>query len=1098
MALHVHRAPSTDLLADRLADVLAERVADPFVREVVVVPARGVERWLTQRLSHRLGVGPRGGDGVCAGVEFLHPSSLVALLTGTERTDPWHPDRLVWPVLAVLDEQIDEPWCRPVAVHLGAFHTGVEQELRRNRRYSVARRVAQLYSDYAVQRPQVLSDWQGGNDTDGAGVVLAPDLEWQAELWRQVVARVDAVPPDRRHAETVAALREGRVSPDLPDRLSMFGHTRLATTEIDLLDALAAHREVRLWLPDPSPAAGQRLAEALAGGPVRRRDDTSAELVQHPLLASLGRDSRELVRSLTRVESATEVLPSSEARTDTLLGWLQQDLRHDAASGNPARVLAEHDRSIQVHACHGPARQVEVLREVLVGLLQDDPTLEPRDILVMCPDVEAYAPLIQAGFGLGAEAGVPAVASHPAHRLRVRLADRGLGATNPLLGVAQQLITLSMGRATASELLDLVAAEPVRRRFGFTDNDIEQIANWVQDSGIRWGIDARHRTAFDLDGVAQNTWRRGLDRVLLGVAMADEPECLPVGDTVALDAVGSGAIDLAGRFAELLDRVEAGVDALTASGPAPDWMGALRESVAALTAVPMRGAWMTAQFERELATIAASGSGADEVQIRLADVRWLLERRLEGRPTRSNFRTGTLTVCTMTPMRSVPHRVVCLLGLDDGVFPRGRDVDGDNVLARDPITGEQDRRSEDRQLLLDALMSATQTVVITYSGASEHNGQPRPPAVPVGELLDALDRTTGAPVRDRILVKHPLQPFGEPNFVAGALGGQSPFSFDQISLSGARARRHQHPAPPLATGPLKVDQPTEITLTDLKDFLRNAAKFHLKAHDVGVLWEDNPVRDAIPIDLDALEKWAIGDRMLAAAAAGADPLALIRDELLRGGLPPGVLGETALHGVVDVVQRLVTKAAQDPAVPARSVEVLVEFDSGVVLTGTVPRVHDDVVVVTSYSSQGPKVIAPGWVDVLAVAAATGQPARGLLVARFGKGIRPVELGPVDPEFARAHLETLTSTLRQGAVEALPLPVVTSMTWARNAGRPNQVLAARDKWLGERGSSIPGEAQDAAWALLYPDASVRDLTKAGLDQWAMRVWGPLLPMTGGRW
>ncbi|HNM98433.1 MAG TPA: exodeoxyribonuclease V subunit gamma, partial [Marmoricola sp.] len=195
MALHVHRAPSTDLLADRLADVLAERVADPFVREVVVVPARGVERWLTQRLSHRLGVGPRGGDGVCAGVEFLHPSSLVALLTGTERTDPWHPDRLVWPVLAVLDEQIDEPWCRPVAVHLGAFHTGVEQELRRNRRYSVARRVAQLYSDYAVQRPQVLSDWQGGNDPDGAGVVLAPDLEWQAELWRQVVARVDAVPP---------------------------------------------------------------------------------------------------------------------------------------------------------------------------------------------------------------------------------------------------------------------------------------------------------------------------------------------------------------------------------------------------------------------------------------------------------------------------------------------------------------------------------------------------------------------------------------------------------------------------------------------------------------------------------------------------------------------------------------------------------------------------------------------------------------------------------------------------------------------------------------------------------------------------------------
>ena len=432
MAFHIHRAARTDLLADGLGALLATPLPDVFAEELVVVPARGVERWLSQRLSRFLG---RSGaaDGICAGVSMRSPRSLIAELTGTTDTDPWSPDAMTWPLLEVIDAVLDEPWCRTLATHLGHFTDAEaaradagEAELRRGRRYAVARRIAGLFASYAAQRPQLLADWAVGDHTDGAGQDLDPDLEWQPRLWQALTGRVDADPPDVRHRKTVAALRASAV--DLPPRISLFGHTRLSATDIELLDALSVNHDLHLWLPHPSDT----LWRALSGirGQVPRTEDNSHHHAGHPLLATLGRDVRELQRCLPTGRDDDGVPgnlsgPAGVASPATLLGWLQSDL--DANAVRPGtRVLAADDRSVQVHSCHGPARQIDVLREVLLGLLADDPTLEPRDILVMCPDIESYAPLIVAGFGLGDV--VPG--GHPAHRLRVRLADRALTQTN--------------------------------------------------------------------------------------------------------------------------------------------------------------------------------------------------------------------------------------------------------------------------------------------------------------------------------------------------------------------------------------------------------------------------------------------------------------------------------------------------------------------------------------------------------------------------------------------------------------------------------------------------------------------------------------------
>lgn len=1098
MTLLIHRASRTDQLAEALGDLLATPLEDPFAEEFVVVPAKGVERWLTQRLSHRLGTGAAGGDGVCAGVRFVSPRSLVSMLLGRERDDAWDPDRLMWPLLAVIDDSLGEPWCATLATHLGHGLEGEEAVLRRNRRYSVSRRLAGLFASYAVQRPTLVADWGAGRDTDGVGGLLDDDLAWQPELWRRLVDRVGESAPEVRHGETLERLRAGDPTLDLPPRLSLFGHTRLPVTEVELLRALGETRDVHLWLPQPSPALWEALTSV--GGPVPRADDESASLVGHPLLASLGRDARELRRVLHDVEH--DIAPDiDEPSATTLLGWLQADLRANAApdaATRAGRILATADRSLQVHACHGAARQVDVVREVLVGLLDDDPTLEPRDILVMCPDIETYAPLISAGFGL---ADVVTSGGHPAHRLRVRLADRALTSTNPLLAVASRLVELAGGRVTASEVLDLAGQEAVRARFRLSDDDLARIAGWVADAGIRWGLDQHQRDDFAMGGFAHNTWRSGLDRILLGVVMSGDDH-RHLGRGLPLDDVGSNDIDLAGRLAELMHRLDLCLAALGSATSVADWMEGLRAGVRRLTDVPTDDAWQVPQFERELARAVDAAGDGEQVPLRLADVRSMLDSRLGGRPTRANFRTGTLTVCTMVPMRSVPHRVVCLVGLDDGVFPRSGSVDGDDALARRPVTGERDARSEDRQLLLDALLAARETVVITYTGANEHSGASRPPAVPLGEILDAADRTTADPVRERVLVHHPLQPYDARNLVAGALTDERPFSFDVAALEGARAlTRPRQPRPPFLDTVLAERPLEDVSLTDLKAFLTHPVRAFLRQRlDVTTPHDAEEVGDAIPIDLDALELWSVGDRLLREVMAGQDATAVMTAEQLRGSLPPGGLGLRALNQVVTESQKLFTRTADLRAGTSRSLDVDVDLGGGRRLTGTVAGVHGTKVVSLGYSRLAARQRLTSWLDLLALSAA--HPDEAWTAHAVGKdkaGPKRALAGPLDHR-AVEILRGLVELRDLGLCRPLPLPLKTGLAWSEAhvlelmGNDRSPTAAAAHAWATDPNNSygITGEDADSWHVRVWGErAPVDVLLDAGLATYAWQVWEPLL-------
>ena len=1130
--LRLHRAERADRLVDALAEVLADPPEDPFTREYVAVHAKGIERWLQQELSLRLGTGKRTAtDGVAANIEFPFPARLVnrALAAAEDidpDADPWVPSKLVWPLLEVLNAVGHEPWLAPLRWHVAA--DGDDDPLRRSRRYPAARHIADLFDRYSVHRPEMIRSWHAEHDTDGAGHGLDDTDVWQPKLWRLLRERLAIPSPAERLIDAIERLRSGDVDEaqlDLPPRMSLFGLTALPSSYVTVLTTLAVRRDIHLFLLHPSAALWDAVAAEIrkAGTVPRRRDaDETRETAQNQLLASWGRDAREMQLVLAAAGAEGGDHRPLDRTPQTLLEHVQayvwanrevRSVRTDAADDRP--VLAPDDHSLQVHACHGRTRQVEVLRDAVLHLLADDPDLEPRDILVMCPDIEAYAPLISAVFGAAAVASDGHTEAGGPPNLRVKLADRAIRQTNPVLRVMSEVLNLADGRMTASEVLALAGRDPVRRRFRFDDDALEQIERWILAARIRWGLDGEHRTRFGLGDVTSNTWRSGLDRILLGVAMPDADDRV-FGDTVPLDDVAEPVLPVAGRLAELVDRLDAVFEFFRTVQPIAAWQDALLRAAELLTATSEKDDWQTVQLQRILADVveeATHDGVVSEVALSLPEIRALLEERLKGRPTRASHRTGDLTVCTLVPMRSVPHKVICLLGMDDGMFPRRTVTDGDDLIDRDPHVGDRDPRTEDRQLLLDALLAATTTLVITYTGRDERTNERRPPAVPVGELLDVVDRTMttgedGVATRARVVVEHPLQPFDRRNYAPEQLGGRQRWSFDPVGLSGAQALAKPATRPGLFIDPpLEPLDDTEIQLDEVVRFVEHPVRVFLRRRlNIWVSEESSDTSDAMPVELDFLENYAVGDRLLRARLDGTDPERWAKAERLRGTLPPGRLADNTIADANDVVEAVLAKAREhvDPSAARSAVDVNVELGEGRTLLGTVPDVVGDTVVTLQYSRVRPKHRLAAWVRLLAATAAhPDRELRGLVVGKCrdsSKKKMSVTWATIDPlagsadERRKVALDLLEDVLKlygEGLCAPLPLYCRTSGVWAEAdyAGKDGEE-DARKAWFTSW--DFPNEDRDAEHVLVLGGiAPFEDIYNDRFCQVARRLWTPLL-------
>jgi exodeoxyribonuclease V gamma subunit len=1023
--LRITESNRLETLADGLIAELGRPIGRPLTPDVVVVQNAGMARWLALRIAR--------GLGLCAGITFPFPAAFVwdvfdRTLGTSEPRSAFGPDVLPWRILAELARAGDEGRFASLA----AYAAGDDR-----RRYELARRLADVFDQYLVYRPDWIRRWEAGED-DG----------WQAELWRRVAAGAGGARHRVHRLDAfVRAVDEGRIEPAaLPARVAVFGIPALPPAYLEVLARLGELTDVHLLLANPSSGywfdlvSEREIARRVGLDPTTDRAAVAARHYETgpALLVSLGKQGAEFLELVhDRVGGQVDATFTPPAET-SVLGRLQADI---VAMRRPApAALPATDRSIQLHACHGVLREVEVLHDQLLALFDAHPDLTPADVVVMTPDIEAYAPSIEAVF-----ATVPLP-----RRIPFTIADRSARAESPIARAFLGLLALPASRYEASRLLALLDVDAVRRRFGFSEADLDLARAWVRDAGIRWGVDAAARGALGLPETHEHSWRFGLDRLLLGVARRGDDGRLVAG-ILPFDDVEGTAARVAGRLASFAEAAFALREELAGRRTVAAWtetLGRMFDRFIAPADAEEADAQVVRTAIASLADATADAGFAEPVSLGVveADVR----RALEAPTAAGRFLAGGVTFCAMVPMRSIPFEVVCLIGLDDGVFPRLHRPPGFDRMADDYRAGDRSRRDDDRWLFLEAILAARRALYVSWVGQDVRDNTSRPPSALVAELRDVLERDYDVP-HETLITRHPLQAFSPRYFTGDA---RLPSYADELASAIATART----APTRSArffGDRLADAGPEwrrITVDQLVAFFRNPARFLLRER-LGLRLEEGEglIEPREPLLLEALDAYRLRDELLTLRHAGCpegDAIAVAR---AAGLLPHARVGDieaaAEASGVAALARRVERAAAGTPIGP-----VMVDLDLGAVeLAGALDGVTTAGLL--EYRPARGKKLKPGdetvtWVRHLVLNAVA--PAGVEYVSRF-IGQEVEMLLPPIPD-AMARLAALGTLFHDGLHRPLPyLP--------RSAGRAlraksDPLAAARREWLGDE--DFPGE------------------------------------------
>jgi exodeoxyribonuclease V gamma subunit len=926
--LTIHHSNRMERLIATLALNLAEPATDAWLEpEVVVVQSRGMERFVAMGLANVLGIS--------ANVVNPFPASLVwdayrAVLPDLPERSSYDKDVMTWRILALFDDLGEAEGLAPLRGYL-------DRAANETERFDLARRIADVFDQYLVYRPDWINRWEAGHDG-----------HWQAVLWRRLTAGVGGhrASLQRAFIEKLGNLNQAPAG--LPARLSLLGISSLPEAYLDTLRQLARFCRVDLYLLNPCREYWGMIQAEQAIARFCGDDGTAAEELYletgNRLLASLGRQGRDLHHLLAELDAASEE-QFEDPPQDSLLHCLQADILNLRNRGGnstycdldnctvdiPATPMDTDDRSVQVHVCHSALREVEVLYDQLLALFERYPDLRASDVIVMTPDIDAYAPAVRAVFST-ADPHIP-----------FGIADRSLAVESPVVDVFLQLLSLVDSRFDVDRVLALLAVMAVRQRFAIAEEDLPLIGNWLRETAVRWGIDAAGRAALDLPATREHTWTAGLERLLLGYALpADErrlyAHILPYDPVEGEGARIMGRLQRFTRQLFVLDQLLDGAKTLS------EWCETLLQVLDDFIAIddvfePERNAVRDALD----VLVDSAAAGGFQQPVALPVVRAWLKRQLGGGSSVSGFLGGGVTFCAMVPMRSIPFRVICLIGLNDGVYPRPeRPLDFD-LMAKQPRRGDRSRRLDDRYLFLEAMVSVRDVLYLSYVGRSIRDNSIIPPSPLVSELLDYLrqgfyrqDQREGSAL-DQVVVDHPLQAFSQAYF----LGGDNLFSYsDRLCEAARRAGRGQSDGEPLLSEPLPEPESAyrELDFQQLVRFFQNPARYFLRERlQIRLETQEEALGSHEPFLLEPFADRAIRQRLLARQLEGLGPGDIL--PLVRAGglLPHGTIGDVLYGQEVGKLKPLLQALGEAPRTPGPKPEVdlpVGEFR----LTGWLPNV----------------------------------------------------------------------------------------------------------------------------------------------------------------
>lgn len=1146
IALHSHRS---ERLADTLTGWLRAHPLDPLESEVVLVQSNGMAEWIKIELAHQ--------SGVCAATRVELPSRFLwrtyRQVLGTDHVPPDSPlDKLpmTWRLMALLPGCLEDPVFKSVA----GFLRGDEPD----RLLQLASRLADLFDQYQIYRPDWLHDWAAGRDVlrkSAGSDALAEDQLWQAELWRRVLATLDdsqrqATRP-ALHARALAHLRSGLpLASAVARRVSVFGMSHMPGQLLEILAALATHSQVMLAVPNPCQyhwgdiidgrewLQAERHRHAYRGEALARLPLAQMHLHAPTLLAAWGRQGRDFIRQLDAfddLQAAQQLTqwPRLDFFDDVpgedgtrLLAQLQRRIRdlEPSSGGAPVEPWAQGDQSVVFKIAHSPVRELEVLHDQLLQWFHNPPgdqPVSPRDVVVMVPDIETMAPAIRAVFGQYKRAD--------ARFIPFDIADLGAQAISPLIHAHEWLLALPQQRSRMSELVELLEVPALAARFALKEDGLPTLLRWMAGSGIRWGLSAEHRAGLGLGMCGDdNSALFGVQRMLMGYACGADPVAADAPGATPYPEVGGLDAELAGSLAHLLQALIDWWQTCTQEATPAQWAVRGRALLAAMFKPRDdndRNAMAALdQALTDWVRACAEAGFAEAVPLAVARSAWLEALKMPRLEQR--FRAGGVTFCTLMPMRAIPFKAVCLLGMNDGDYPRRSPRADFDLMGLPGMSrpGDRSRRDDDRQLMLEALLSARQVLYVSWSGRSVRDNSEQPPSVLVSQLRDEIDLLWGKGTAGRLTTVHPLQAFSRTYFEEGSglqtyakewRAAQSASPLGVVSDCEALAEKPSRSETALTGSSVDLLPPLEsaqgvpvITLTQLGRFLRKpVGVFFRERLQVHLEDERSELHDEELFGLAGLDLYQLIDHELAHVPTelSADTLPAHVQQVVQrlrqaGALPLAGVGKLAAEHLKARLQAMLGAALRErQAYPDAAERLLVDWSHpqvalqdalGDVLVGTGVnegglmslhlRASDLANLKNKIPQAHPYKLIDIWLLSLA-AAAMDQPLKCVVVGRNAV----LRMAGPEPEAARAQLTALLAVWAEGMRWPLPLPPGVALQWLKDPDNPNALADAFEGSDFKRAE----KDKDPALARTYP--TIEDLLATReFERLAQTVYAPL--------
>ncbi|OAN14038.1 exonuclease V subunit gamma [Photobacterium jeanii] len=892
----VYHSNQLDMLKSLLVELIRLQPLDnPFEQEQILVQSPGMSQWLKLELAKSFGV--------AANITFPLPATFIwtmftKVLSDVPERSAFNKEAMTWKLMEVLPTQLALEEFEPLRRYLEGDEDGLKI-------YQLAEKIADIFDQYLVYRPEWIQQWEAGETV----AELGDEHPWQPMLWQALYDHTLSLGQSPYHranlyehfietlenyAQTSGTLPEG-----LPKRLFVFGISSLPPRYMDALAALGEHIDVHLMFTNPCRYYWGEVRDRkyLARLAAKRRlqvkwlddhsehgdltdqlkgsiednviDEMHTDAVGNSLLASMGKLGRDNLFLLSEME-ANEIEAFVDIEPDTLLHSIQADILNLDDRQNDDILDSSHhkltiqpdDHSLSIQACHSPMREVEVLHDKLLAMFDADSSLKPRDVIVMVSDINAYSPAIQAVFG-----------NAPGNRyIPFSISDRTAEQENPILLAFLRLLTLPESRCQASELLELLEVPAVMAKFGFDSQSFDKVKRWIEEVGVRWGLDSHTASQFDLPPQQQNTWLFGIQRMLLGYAMPYEAGLFD--GISAYDEVQGLDAELAGQLASFIDKLVDYRHGLAQAQSVADWTATLNQLLDDFFAVELEGELVLKSIRDCLHRLQEQLDDANyRALISPQVLTEYLTSKLSGERVSQRFLAGQVNFCTLMPMRSIPFNVVCLLGMNDGAYPRSMPAEGFDLMDGRTKAGDRSRRDDDRYLFLEAVQSAQQTLYISYVGRSIQDNTEKVPSVLVSELVEycqqgyclagdealAVDQSADK-LKAHLFHHHALVPFS-PSAFRGQFASYAAEWLPAAERQGQAASAFQLTA--LESEPLPDDKVLELDLAELQRFWRLPVRYFFNRR-LKVYFEPPMAvtEDDEPFTLNGLDGYQMREQLL--------------------------------------------------------------------------------------------------------------------------------------------------------------------------------------------------------------------------------------------